>query len=429
MFMRRALVLSGGGAKGAYQIGVWKALRQLKIKIDIVTGTSVGALNGSLMVQGDFRKAKKLWEHMNFEFVFDKEILKQYNHCQTTLDMIHMFSNSFRTGGMEIKNLELLVKRYFRPNKFFSSKTDFGISTYNFSDLKPLKITKKEMSKKLVTDYIIASSSCFPAFQMKKIGKKKYIDGGVFDYLPINLALDMGAEEVIAVDLHALGIKEKVRKTNVAITYIEPQNDIGGFLNFNATNATRAMRYGYLDTLKTFHALDGKKYSFRLHLLSRCVKKYYASMEEQIKKIFDFREDRNTLGEAFWQFAYKRLNSLRKNNKEEAIEDILEYLASTFALSDQKIYSFSSFHRALWKEFKKTKSLSDAHVKELRKERKLINLFHRRNLIKYFYEQLEEENRNPGQNPTFYRSFIFFPKESLCAIYLYTFKRKAWWIW
>ena len=44
----KALVLSGGGAKGSYQLGVWKALRELNIKFDIITGTSVGALNGAL---------------------------------------------------------------------------------------------------------------------------------------------------------------------------------------------------------------------------------------------------------------------------------------------------------------------------------------------------------------------------------------------
>ena len=47
----KAIVLSGGGSKGSYQIGAWKALRKLKINYDIVTGTSVGALNGALMVQ------------------------------------------------------------------------------------------------------------------------------------------------------------------------------------------------------------------------------------------------------------------------------------------------------------------------------------------------------------------------------------------
>ena len=55
--MKRALVLSGGGAKGSYQYGVWKALRKLNIKFDIVTGTSIGAVNGAMIVLGDYKKA------------------------------------------------------------------------------------------------------------------------------------------------------------------------------------------------------------------------------------------------------------------------------------------------------------------------------------------------------------------------------------
>ncbi len=57
---KRAVVLSGGGAKGAYQVGVWKALRKLHYSYQIVTGTSVGALNGMLMVQHDYHKCIKL---------------------------------------------------------------------------------------------------------------------------------------------------------------------------------------------------------------------------------------------------------------------------------------------------------------------------------------------------------------------------------
>ena len=57
----KAIVLSGGGAKGSYQIGVWKALRELNIKYDIITGTSSGALNGALMTQNSYHKARKLW--------------------------------------------------------------------------------------------------------------------------------------------------------------------------------------------------------------------------------------------------------------------------------------------------------------------------------------------------------------------------------
>ena len=48
------LVLAGGGTKGAYQVGVWKALKELKINIKGIAGASIGSLNGALFLQDDF---------------------------------------------------------------------------------------------------------------------------------------------------------------------------------------------------------------------------------------------------------------------------------------------------------------------------------------------------------------------------------------
>lgn len=56
------LVLEGGGAKGAYQIGAWKAMREAGVKIKGIAGTSVGALNGALICMDDLTNAEKVWE-------------------------------------------------------------------------------------------------------------------------------------------------------------------------------------------------------------------------------------------------------------------------------------------------------------------------------------------------------------------------------
>ena len=52
--MKRGIVLAGGGSRGAYEIGFWQAIRELGIDYQIVTGSSVGALNGAMMASGDF---------------------------------------------------------------------------------------------------------------------------------------------------------------------------------------------------------------------------------------------------------------------------------------------------------------------------------------------------------------------------------------
>jgi len=67
------LVLEGGGAKGAYQIGACKAMRELGISYGAVAGTSIGALNGAMIVQDELDKAYELWYEMSPSKVFDIE--------------------------------------------------------------------------------------------------------------------------------------------------------------------------------------------------------------------------------------------------------------------------------------------------------------------------------------------------------------------
>ena len=60
------LVLEGGGSKGAYHIGAYKALVEEEIGIGGVVGTSVGALNGAMIVQGDYQKAYEIWHEISY---------------------------------------------------------------------------------------------------------------------------------------------------------------------------------------------------------------------------------------------------------------------------------------------------------------------------------------------------------------------------
>lgn len=64
------LVLSGGGGKGAYEIGCWRALCESGVRIGAVSGTSVGALNAALVAQGDLEEARELWSQITAKDVF-----------------------------------------------------------------------------------------------------------------------------------------------------------------------------------------------------------------------------------------------------------------------------------------------------------------------------------------------------------------------
>ena len=74
---KTAVVLAGGGSRGAYQIGVWKAMRELHIDYQLVAGTSVGALNGALMVQQEYDKALQVWENISSQEIVGDAIPQQ----------------------------------------------------------------------------------------------------------------------------------------------------------------------------------------------------------------------------------------------------------------------------------------------------------------------------------------------------------------
>ena len=66
-----AIALEGGGAKGAYEIGVWQALDEAGVKYNAVSGTSVGALNGALMAMRDLPRAVECWSNIHMSQVID----------------------------------------------------------------------------------------------------------------------------------------------------------------------------------------------------------------------------------------------------------------------------------------------------------------------------------------------------------------------
>ena len=77
---RIGLVLSGGGFKGAYQIGVWKALKELGVeRFSAIAGTSVGALNAVLIANDDLESAEEVWANKEFLRWFPQSFGKYFS--------------------------------------------------------------------------------------------------------------------------------------------------------------------------------------------------------------------------------------------------------------------------------------------------------------------------------------------------------------
>lgn len=337
----RAVVLSGGGSKGAYQIGVWKALRQLNIKYEIVAGTSVGALNGAMMVQKNYYKAYKLWSNISMEKMFDG---KFENYDDTISLYKEYFKNFVKNKGAKPSGLDTIVTSILNKKRFYNSKIDFGLITFNKTNKKPKILQKKDIPENKLKDYLIASSSAYPAFTTREIEGKEFIDGGYYDNIPINLAIDMGADEAIVVDLTTIGLRKATKKKIKTIKII-PRNDLGSFLLFDKDLARRNIKYGYNDAMKVFNKYEGYKYTFKLHSIEKFKTKYKETFTYTFNKIINSKTA---------QASIAKLLKIDKDNNSKIIDKILlkalEHVGETLSIDDTKIYSLNKFIKLVKKD-------------------------------------------------------------------------------
>lgn len=286
------LVLGGGGAKGSYEIGVWKALKELQISISAVGGTSVGALNGAMMVQDDYNLAYRLWTSISIESIIrvEKEIATVRDNRKKGIDSLSIVKNAIASGGLDITPLKELLNEVIDEKKIRESPIDLGIVTFSLSDFKPLRLFKKDIPEGKMVDYLLASA-CLPSFKLQKIDKKKYIDGGVYDNLPVSLMLDKKLKNIIVVDVGGPGINRKVNTKSASVIYIKSNDDIvDGVLDFDSYKLEKNIELGYYDTLRAFGKLKGNKYYlFRTEEFEENKNKFIENLGvNDFKKMYSF---------------------------------------------------------------------------------------------------------------------------------------------
>ena len=170
--MKRGIALSGGGTKGSYELGVWKALNELGIDYQIVTGTSIGSINGALMATGDYDRAYELWSTITKEDMMEDginltdTIEGMYDQIETIGPFLKKY---IKNKGADISPFTAFIETLIEEDKIRKSKTDFGLVTVEFPSLKPCELTKSDIPEGLMKDYILASSAIFPLFPMHKI--------------------------------------------------------------------------------------------------------------------------------------------------------------------------------------------------------------------------------------------------------------------
>ena len=354
-----ALVLGGGGARGAYQIGVWQALKELDISFDLITGTSVGALNGALIVQDDFEQAKTMWEKIETRKILSFPMKETTtNTFSELLGQIASFTvTAIQSKGVSTEPLQRLLQDTFSEERLRNAQQAFYLVTTQLPGVTERVIHFNSCEDGQWQRWLLASSSFFPAMVATVIDGHFYVDGGYRNNIPVDVALEKGATEYIIVDVKGPGFSKQVTLPDEQPQIIlKTPWPMGTVLLFDGARSALNIQLGYLETLKAFGKYTDYWYTFEDTLQE------LALFQEAF-----FRYVRQTYQLSFWKNREERskiYHKLRKYYKDRVHEEtislaLVELLGKQEAILPDKAYTFEEFTTLLntcWQAEKQTQS-------------------------------------------------------------------------
>lgn len=405
---RRGVVLAGGGSRGAYQIGVWRAMRECGITYSVVTGTSVGALNGAMMVQGDYERARKMWLRLTAQDIAKIDLTAAEESADPGRAIYAQFlRQAVLQGGVDITGLESIMRGVIDCDRFYDSPVEYGLVTVKYPTFEHCTLRKNEIDRDKLCDYLIASASCFPAFPAKKIGSEQFVDGAYYDIMPINLAVDLGAREIIAVDLEGIGIKRRPKDRAVPLTVIRPVHPLGPTLEFEPDSAAHNMRMGYLDALRAFGRAEGGFITLRAGQTRALMDELDASLRRSLELC-----------------GFSRRGT-QAPMKPEQFERAIEQLAEWYDMDIETLYTAQEYCYELLLRFNATQPLMNREVSGLAARAGTVRRFAkfgRRALVSHLYACLRDLSFGRGDRREMARLSRALANETNAALILFALK-------
>lgn len=379
----RGLVLEGGGAKGSYHLGAYKALMEMDIEISGITGTSIGAINGAMIAQGDYDKAKELWMAIDPEEVFkmsteDLSDLMNFNFDKNNLSRIFSrVKKIFDNKGIDLDNVRKYLDTYVDEQKVRNSQLDFGLVTYSLTDFEPLELFIEDIPEGKLVEYLLASSY-LPAFKREKLDGKSFIDGAFHDNLPINMLVDKGYNEIIAIRTYSSGRIQPV-EADVSVQHIGPEEDLGRVLEFVPERIKHNIKLGYLDTMRHYQNLQGTNYYIR----AADDEDYYFQLWQTIdnEAVLEAGEllgckdfpARRLLFEKLIPRLQVLLELEETVGYRELLLAALEVLAAKLEIEPYQIYEFNEFVRKIEKRYQTGMELDFREIPDFLKQNELLS--------------------------------------------------------
>src|SRR5512143_3015601 len=182
MTAKIGLALGGGGARGLAHIGILKVLQREQIPIDVITGTSMGGIVGAMHAVGLSP------EQMEAEAMKRGEINQIFKLIDVRL------VGSGLLGGRRIK--KMLAEMLGAETTFADLRLPFAVVSVDYTSGR--EVVLKEGN---VVDAVRATMSVPGVFEPVELNNCQLLDGGVLNNVPVDVARDLGADKVIAVDV------------------------------------------------------------------------------------------------------------------------------------------------------------------------------------------------------------------------------------
>ncbi|MGJ8760721.1 MULTISPECIES: patatin family protein [unclassified Polaribacter] len=208
--MKKALVISGGGSKGAFAGGVAQYLMKKEKKdYDIYIGTSTGSLMVSHLALGKLDELKKLYTNVNQKTIFSNnpfKIKKVAGEKVVTIRHLNTFWNFLngrKTFG-ESKNLRTLIKKKITKEIYNEIRENNKEVVVTVSNLTANQIEYKSINDCTYDDFcdwIWGSCNYVPFMSLLEKNNCQYADGGFGSLVPIREAILRGATEIDAIIL------------------------------------------------------------------------------------------------------------------------------------------------------------------------------------------------------------------------------------
>ncbi|MGL4762616.1 MAG: patatin-like phospholipase family protein [Sarcina sp.] len=261
--MKIGLVLSGGGGKGAYELGVWNALGELGLHkyIEVISGTSIGAFNAVLFAQDDESKAIGLWDEVTMDKLIPltkfqlmrKGVALALGSRAMNFTKKHMKNRWDSVKSAPKDGVMHMIDKYLDIDKMKASGRTCYAACTELPDFTPKYFKLNDYSTKDAKDIIMASATLPIIYKSTRVEDKKYFDGGIADNTPIQPVYGEGCDIIIVVLLSSEETVDRSMYPNTRIVEIGPKTDsegmINGTLNLDAQAKKKRIKRGYDDAI------------------------------------------------------------------------------------------------------------------------------------------------------------------------------------